>query len=301
MRYRRTFVSLVVALAAGAGHAYAQAWVPPRGSLEVGLDYNAARSDQLLEDNGGKVPDAGALIQTTTLTGEYVVLDHLALDLGLPVEIIEYTGNKTAYVHPGGGRYDDGSFHTTLTDIRIGAHYQVLEDPIAASLIVAFSTPMASYETVGNAIAGRHLTGLHLGAAIGREITEALYAQGTYEFTLNSSYDRTPETAKFSQNTSDATVVIGYKLLEDRLDLNAGGNVHISHDGIDFSKFPSYPMNVQLYHDGVLRENMAAVGGGVGYRFNDTLALSLALRFFVWGVNTQNASVLGLALNWSAL
>src|SRR5262249_31660586 len=122
-----------------------------------------------------------------------------------------------------------------------------------------------------------------------------------YIFALTAKYDRTPDTAKFGQNTSTADFTVAYTFLDDRLNVNLDANLHINHDGIDFSKFATYAPTVQLYHDAVLREQVLLVGPGVGYQITDTLDLNVTARFFAWGINTINASVYGVSLRWSAL
>jgi hypothetical protein len=278
--------------------AHAQAWVGAKGSLDLSLDYNYAQSDQVIEDSGKTFPDAGTTYHQMTLSAEWVPLRHLAVDASLPLLAINYTGNKTMYVHAGGGSYDDGNTHWTLTDMRIGAHYQLVEHPFALSPIIAVSFPVEKYETVGNAVAGRHLVAAHLGVAIGKRLGD-FYAHAMYQFSLVQTYDRTPETDKIGQNTSDASLTLGYLLFHDRLDVSIGGNLHLTHGGIDFSMFGSLPADDMLYHDPLLHENIALVGGGVAYQITQALAASLAARIFVWGINTQNASVVALGLTWS--
>ena len=301
---QRCLRSLVLCLCAGGAlammsrAAHAQAWVGDKGSLDLGLDYNYAQSDQVIEDSGKTFPDAGTTYHQMTLSAEWVPLRRLAVDASLPLLAINYTGNKTMYVHAGGGTYDDGNTHWTLTDMRLGAHYQLVEHPFALSPILAVSFPVSTYETVGNAVAGRHLVAAHLGVAIGKRVGD-FYAHAKYEFSLVQAYDRTAETEKIGQNTSDASLTLGYLLFHDRLDVSVGGNLHITHGGIDFSMFGSLPMDDQLYHDPLLHENIALFGGGVAYQITPALAASLAARVFVWGINTQNASVFALGLTWS--
>ncbi len=298
-----TFVvaSVCVALASAGQHAHAQAWVDDKGSLNFSLDYNLGISDKVVVDQGADFPDAGATTHQFTLGAEYVPIEHLAVDVGLPLVLIKYTGSKTAYKHPGGGSYDDGSFHSTLTDLRVGARYQVLDDPLALSPHIAVSIPVANYETVGNAVAGRHLKALHLGLAAGRVFGEATYVHALYEFSIVEKYDRTVETAKFGQNRSDFTVTVGHKFLDQRLDLHADVNGRVTHGGMNFSQFNSLPADDVMYHDPILAESMVLVGGGVGYQLTSAVGINAGARLFVTGANTQNASVYVFGVTWTAL
>lgn len=298
-----TFVvaSACVALVAAGRDAHAQAWVGDKGHLEFSLGYNLGISDTVIVDEGPDGPDAGATTHEISLAGEYVPVQHLAVSVGLPLVLIEYTGNKTAYPHPGGGRYDDGNIHTTLTDLRAGARYQLLEDPLALSPHIAVSIPVANYEAVGNAVAGRHLKALHLGLAAGRVFGESTYVHAIYEFSIVEKYDRTMETAQFGQNRSDFTATVGHKLFDQRLDLHVDVNGRVTHGGMNFSQFNTLPMNDQLYHDPILAESILLVGGGVGYQITNDLEVNAGARLFVTGANTQNANVYVFGVTWTAL
>jgi hypothetical protein len=290
-----------VALGSAWHDARAQAWVGEKGSLDLSLDYNLGISDKVVGDADIEFPNGGTTTHQFTFGAEYVPVSKLAVNVALPLVLLKYTGDKTLYPHPGGGSYDDGSTHTTLTDLRVGARYQVLEEPFALSPSLAVSIPVADYETIGNTVAGRHLKQLHAGLGIGRVIADAAYVHLLYEFSLSEKYDRTADTKKYGQNHSDISFTVGYKLLEQRLDIHLDANARITHDGVNFSQFAMLTADEQLYHDAILKEDIFLAGAGVGYQISNALAVSLSGRLFVTGVNTQNASVIALGLTFSPL
>ena len=302
--FRLATVLVFVALGSAPRAAHAQAWVGDKGSLDLSLDYNLGVSSKVVADkSAASFSQAGTLTNQVTLGAEYVPLARLAVDVALPFVALKYTGNKMAYPHPGGGSYDDGSFHSTLTDLRVGARYQVLEEPIALAPHLAFSIPVADYETVGNTVAGRHLKALHLGLGIGKIFAGTAYAHLLYELSLVEKYDRTPETESFGQNHSDLAFTLGYKLLQQRLDVHLDANVRVAHGGVNFSElnFSSTTDPVALYHDAILKEDIFLVGAGASYQLTNSLAASLSARFFAYGRNTQNASVIALGFVFSPL
>ena len=299
--FRAVTVVGFIALGSVWSTARGQAWVGPQGSLDLGLDYNFGKSDKVIVDAGLDAPNAGTTSHQETISAEYVPLEHLAVDVSLPLVSLEYTGSKTAYPHPGGGTYDDGAFHTTFTDLHVGAHYQILAEPLAISPLVELSVPVQKYETVGNTVAGRHLKALHLGVAVGKQFLEWGYVEAVYQYSIVQSFDRTPDTQKINQDTSDGVFVVGYKLLDGKFDINLDANFHITHGGVDFSTYSSLPATDQLYHDPILRENQFLVGGGLGYPVTNSLSIAAKYMFFVGGANTQNASVLGIGLSYSPL
>jgi hypothetical protein len=290
-----------VALGSVWSEAHAQAWVGDKGTLDLSLDYNFGTSDKVVGDKNVEFIDAGTTTQQITVGTEYVPIRNLALGVSLPLVLLKYTGNKTAYPHDAGGSYDNGKLHTTLTDLRAGVRYQLLEDPIALSPHLGVSIPVADYETIGNTVAGRHLKALHAGLGIGHVFGISTYVHLMYEFSLVEKYDRTPETAKYGQNRSDASFTIGHKLLEQRLDLHADVNMRVTHGGVNFSDFGDFTPDEEMFHDAILKESMVLVGGGLGYQITNSLAVNLAARLFVSGANTQNASVVAVGFGWSPL
>lgn len=306
MRRGLVFITLVplslIALGSARTTAHAQAWVGEKGSLDLSIDYNLGVSDKIVGTGNQVFPDAGVQTHQLTLDAGYVIIPKLAVDLSLPVVAIKYTGDKMIYQHPGGGKYDDGSLHTTPTDLSATVRYQLLDDIVAFAPHLGVSIPVADYETVGNAVVGRHLKALHLGAAVGKEFATTFYAHLSYDFALTEKYDRSANTEKYSQNASSFAFMVGDKLLEGKLDINLDASYHFNHDGITFSEFVSgqLPADVTMDHDLVLKESVFLLGGGVSYALTESLNLSLAAHLWVTGANTQNASVFGLALGWSA-
>jgi hypothetical protein len=293
----------MIALDSNWNTAHAQAWVGEQGSLDLSVDYNLGTSDKIVGTGSQEFPDAGIQTHQITLGASYVIIDRLAVDVAMPLVAIKYTGNKTIYPHAGGGTYDDGDLHTTLTDLAANVRYQVLDGVVAFAPHIGVSIPVASYETVGNAVAGRHLKALHLGASVGKDFASTFYAHLSYDFALTEKYDRTANTKQYDQNTSNFAFTIGDKLLDGKLDINIAASYHFNHDGITFRQFEDglLPADVNMFHDPVLKESMFLLGGGVGYQITDSLNIGLAARLWVTGANTQNASVFGLALGWSPL
>lgn len=310
-RYTSVSAAVALVLCIGAGNnAHAQAWVGDKGALDLGLDYNLGVSSKVVCDTtcnpaspttDDEFPDAGTTSHQFTVAAEYVPIPKLAVNLSVPVVMLKYTGGPLFSHAPAGGRYDDGDLHTTLTDLRLGARYQVLDEPLALSPHLAFSLPLADYETVGNTVAGRHLKALHLGLSAGYIIGISTYIHLMYEFSLTEKYDRTPETAQHSQNRSDLAFTVGHKFVDYGIDIHADANVRRTHGGINFSEFGSLSANEQMFHDAILDEDMVLAGGGVGYQISNALSVSLSGRVFVAGQNTLNASILALGLAWAPL
>jgi hypothetical protein len=293
--------SVLVALVWAMPEARAQAWVGEEGSLDVSFDYNFGKSSKVLGDED-EFPNAGVTTQQFSIGAEYTPIRNLAVTATMPFVLLKYTGGPE-FIHPGGGTYDDGDYHSTLTDFRAGARYQLLDEPVALAPHLAFSIPVGDYETIGNAVGGRHLKYLHAGISAGTIIGLATYVHLQYEFSLGEKYDRTAETEKYSQNRSDIGFTIGHKLLDYKLDVSLGANARFGHGGIslDLFRMGGFSMDQFNYHDAILKEQLVLAGLGVGYQINNAISVSLAGRLFLTGKETQNASVLAFGLTWSAL
>ena len=304
LRHLGLVAASFVTLAAGASQAHAQAWVPDPGDLGAELDYNFGHSSKVVTDTTYDFNDSGTQSHTVSLGLEYAPIEHLAIGASLPMQSLKYTGTPD-FAH---GPYDDGKFHTTLTDFRGNVRYQVLEEPLALTPNIGVTIPVADYETQGNTVAGRHLKQLHFGVAAGKLVGLSSYIHATYEFTLSEKYDANEKTKQFTQNRSDMSLAIGRKFLDYKLDLHLAANYRVAHGGISLldidasrgGKYAGDPMIVP-FHDAILAENVFLVGGGIGYDISPKLTATLDFRYFVWELshNTVNASIVALSLQWA--
>ena len=283
----------------------AQAWIDSAGALGVGLDYSYTPSTKVVQTPDLSFEDQPVIAHTVAVSAEYVPIENLAITAQLPLLFVKYD-REPSMTFPPHGRYDDGDVHATLTDLRLTARYNLLREPyVVLTPHLGFSIPVADYETVGFATAGRGLKQLHVGASIARTLNPwvpELYAHLGFEFTFAERYDKTAVTEVFGQNRSDTSLQVGYFLLDGKLTFNLGGNLRLAHgNGVNFTDLATLPEDVFFYHDPLLREQFLLLGGGAGYSITDTIQVSLQARFFTWGYNTRNAHMLGLGLSWSVL
>ena len=74
-----------------------------------------------------------------------------------------------------------------------------------------------------------------------------------------------------------------------------------THGGVNFSEIGTLSPSEIEFHDAILDEDLLLAGGGVGYQVTNAFNVSLSARIFLSGVNTQNASVFALGLEYSPL
>ncbi|MBA3397304.1 MAG: hypothetical protein H0T89_32055 [Deltaproteobacteria bacterium] len=304
--WSKSLLLIVALLILSERESRAQAWIDSAGALTVGLDYSYTPSTEVVQTPDLSFEDDQPIVaHTIALSAEYVPIENLAITAQLPLLMVKY--DRTPVMSfPAHGRYDDGDLHTTFTDLRLTARYNLLREPyVLFTPHLGFSIPVADYETVGFATAGRGLKQLHVGASVARTLNPwvpELYVHGGFEFTFGERYDKTPITEVFGQNRSDTSLQFGYFLLEGKLNLNLGGNLRLAHgNGVNFTDLNELPEDVFTYHDPLLREQFLLIGGGAGYSITDTIQVSLQARFFTWGYNTRNAHMFGLGLSWGVL
>ena len=292
----------ILALHPTSAHAQG-AWAGEEKSLTVDLGYQYIPSSAIvINPDVDEIPDRPTRNHLITLGASYVPIRRLAIEASVPFALVKYTGDAA---HGPPGKWDDGSFHATLTDLRVGARYQILEEPILAlSPHLAVSIPLMDYEVIGFATGGRHLKTLHMGASVGRTfdpIAPNLYFTGSYEFSIAEKYDATPATEDIKQKRSDIAFELGYFFLDGKLGVNLAMNWRMQHGGLHFEDFGRLSPELVMNHDPLLDEDFLFLGGGVSYAINDRFTVTAVVRQFIRGSNTRDQDLYGLNLSWAAI
>jgi hypothetical protein len=188
----RVVLMIACAHAAGAGIAQGQAWVPAKGEGSVSMTYQDYDVVGHFDVFGHKNNNGGTHSQTVVTELDYGVTDALGLTLSLPFIASKYTGPPVYFVgghetHP--GPLDDGSYHAALQDLRIEVRRLFWTKSIAIAPFGGVSFPTHDYETVGEAVPGRHRRDYQVGASAGTDLGHAVpnafvqvrYAYGTMQ------------------------------------------------------------------------------------------------------------------------
>lgn len=265
------------------------------------LSYHYVPSNAVVLNPNKSVADRPTSNHVVTLAAEYVPIENLEIDAQLPFAVVKYTGTAP---HTPPGVWDDGSNHATLTDLRVGARYQILDEPyVALTPHIAASIPLMNYQVVGFATGGRHVKQAHFGFDVGRTlnpIARNLFVQAGYEFTIAESYDANAATASINQNRSDFDASIGYLFLDGVLGVDLAYNWRFQHHGIAFDDFGTLSPELTQNHDPILREEFMFLGGDVTYAINRRVSISGSVRLFLRGSNTRDQSLYGIDLTWRA-
>jgi len=272
--------------------ARAQAWTPPQNTLTLSGSYQlgyGTHADNLT---------ATVIHQYFIPDVQYGITDNLAIGASLPILAVKTDASTMAtFAH---GPWDDGTYHSTLTDARVTVRYSIPIKFLTITPQIGASTPVQDYPVQGFAAAGRHLTAGYLGVNVGADLSDYIprtLLHFAYEFALVQRYnDAGPSVAEFSQNYSTTTFEVDHRL--GRFTLHAGLDYHNNDGGITFADFSFINPTQRSYHDAILLERILLVGGGVSYSATDHVDLFVSARIFAWGANTQNSSIFAVGASW---
>ena len=195
-------MSCLLALHLGRARAlHAQASVPDRGEGTLSLTYQNYDVVGHYDAQGDKNTNGGSQSHALLMELDYGVLDKVGLILSLPFITSKYTGPPSYFVGPhltDPGPLDDGTYHGAFQDVRVEVRRQWWVGPVPVTPFVGASLPTHDYETVGEAVPGRHRWDAQFGANAGVDLDRILpgayvhgrYAYGTMERVHNLPFTR---------------------------------------------------------------------------------------------------------------
>jgi len=298
--------SLAILLLAASAASAQDAWIPPKGEFDFTLTYQWIEANRHLF-SGFTDPTltpfevATGVDRTSNVVLAGVVQSHSAAfdgDLGLTDRIAingSVIGVSPRYIgtlgHP--GSIDDGLFHPSLTDARLGIRYMFGDGNWAFTPFTQFSFPLRDYETLAHAAQGLGLNILELGVSTGRILDlwgTIGFIQGTYGYGFT---ERTDEDVPLNRSRAilEGGVFLG------RFSVLGQTSWRKVHGGIEWSEH-AFGFD-ELFH---AHDQLAAVrewryGGSVTFDVKDGLAVYASLDQFAWGANTHDARALSFGVN----
>jgi len=232
-RYARSALAVVfLAVVSGANGAFlnAQAWTPAKGEGTVSLTYQNYDVAGHYDARGRKNNNGGTQSQAAVAEVDYGVTNTIGLTVNLPFIASKYTGPPVYFVggvetHP--GPLDDGTYHGAFQDLRVEVRRLFWAGPIPVAPFIGATFPTHEYETVGEAVPGRHRRDLQIGANVGVNLDRVLagaYAHGRY------SYAAAQRIEGFAFTRSNVDVEIGVPL-PSRVVLRGFAGWQIRHQG----------------------------------------------------------------------
>jgi hypothetical protein len=238
--------------------ARAQASVPDRGEGTVSLTYQNYDVAGHYDVHGHTNTNGGTRSHALVTEVDYGVTDRIGLIVSLPVIASKYIGQPAYFVgpyetHP--GPLDDGKYHAAFQDVRVEARRLFWAGPVTLAPFVGASFPTHNYETVGEAVPGRHRRDFQVGSNAGLDLDRILsgsYVQARYAYATAERVNNFPFTR------SNIDLEVGYAATA-RLTVRGLMNQQIRHQGPSLDELAADWVN----HDRFIAPSYLDLGGGV--------------------------------------
>lgn len=289
----------------------AQAFLPPAGEGNLTVSYQNLFARGHLDLNGDRMegesghdPTQGHAI---VMEGEFGLTDRLAVNVALPYIRSRYEGTHPHIVGGVGPvqEWDNGEYHGTFQDFRIGIRYNVTRRPVAVTPFADIIVPSHHYPSLAHAAVGKDLRALIVGGAAGGFL-DAL-APRLYFHTV-ASFAIVQEAVGIRPNRSRVEGELGY-FVTPRLSIKFIENYQFTHDGIDLLSFTPMTQGVihgtdipitgeyRRHHDRLQRSNYFTLGGGVALSLTDAVDLFVEAATIVWGENVHPLRAISVGVN----
>ena len=286
----------------------AQAYIPPKGEGTVSASFQSVHTSGQLNSTGDELgpdkTDTRALIWHV----EYGLTKKLAVHASLPFMFVKYEGPVPHSFdrdrQP--SNLDDGTYHGNFQDFYFGARYGVIQSPrFALAPFVEVILPSHDYEYTGQAVVGRDLRAVLVGAAVGGFLDDV--APGLH-FQTRISYAMTEKVFGIRPNRTGIDTAVGY-FITPRLAVQFVETFQFYHAGLDFvGPNPAFVLSNGerttidhiFSHDRLLRTRVLNFGGGATYAFNESLGVFGTFTTMAWGRNIQRPErAFTMGVNWS--
>jgi hypothetical protein len=303
MRRQTGFVSvaaIVAALFSASSPLHAQAFTLPQGIGAVTLAW------QYVDNTGHRLTDGyllrvGPSVSTSALLEiEYGVTDRLSATVGIPYVWAKYTGP----LPPPSNLPVDACrcWHSGWQDFAFTARYRLGTDSLALTPHVRYVLPSHEYRSEGEAVIGRNLNELQIGASAGARLPGALSrasVQAIYTYSM-------PETVVGVEiDRSNLVFDIGYAPTR-RLYARVGANWQNTHDGLRFGSISGDPFfspgeytsdRLFAQRDRLGRVKYWQVGGGLSYDVGPADVFA-SFASYVWGRDSHDGEVYTAGITW---
>lgn len=289
------------------------AWVMPKGEVNISFNFqwldahnhllsDAVEGSELTPielkdgvDFDSKVRDIGTVqSQVYVVDGDIGLTDRFSLNGGVAIVAPRYLGSS-----PHVGFLDDGLFHGSFQDARIGARYMALDKgTFVLTPFATFLFPVADYETLGHAAQGRGLKELQVGASVGQILmfggAPKAFVDAWYSYSFMENVSDT-----IALDRSTAVIQVGY-FLGSRLTLIGLTSLQRIHGGIEWADLgvDAGPSGLGAAHDQAAASRDWRFGGGLSFQVNEMTSLYVSLNSLLWGENTHDASTVTFGVNW---
>ena len=248
--------------------AFAQAWVPAKGEGIVTLTYQNYYITGHFDRQSRKTPNGAVHSKSAIAEINFGVTDTIGLAVSVPFVSSKYTGPPSYFVGPFEtfpGPLDDGTYHGAFQDVRIEMRRAFALRTVTVTPFVAAALPTHGYETVGEAVPGRHRRELQLGANAGALLDGLVpggYVHVRYVYTTAERERDLP----YRRSNVDLE---GGSSLSSRIAVRGLVSWQVAHDAPTLQQLaPIWPI-----HDRFIVPNFLQAGGGVSLSLTESTEL----------------------------
>lgn len=280
---------------------FAQAFTLPQGVGAVTFAYQYVDNTGHRLSDGFLVRRGESVTQSAVFEAEYGITDRLSATFGIPYVFAKYTG---ALPPPSNLPVDAcACWHSGWQDFAFTARYRLGTDSLAFTPHVRYVLPSHDYRYQGEAVLGRNLPELQVGASAGARLPGILSrasVQASY------SYSFVEEVVGVDIDRSSVFFDVGYAATR-RLYARVGANYQETPHGLRIGSvtgrpfFPpgDYTGQPQLFaqRDRIGRVKYMQVGGGLSYDVGPADVFA-AVSSYVWGRDAHDGEVYTVGATW---
>ncbi|HKY00655.1 MAG TPA: hypothetical protein VJL86_13150 [Steroidobacteraceae bacterium] len=269
--------------------AQGQAWLPPKGTFSYSIDYTDILNKKHFGYPGCVLPDGTSCSgeadvghtdnQVLSFSASYSPTDRISINASLPYVRTRHRDNDpTPDSHD--TPIDDGSWHSTITDLQFTVNYQLVTGAFGLAPYVGAVIPTHDYTTFGHSAPGRGLNEYWVGAYAAMSLNE--WIPRTY-VQLRGNYAFVEEVLDIAHDRINAVLEIGY-FPTPRWNLRAIYSQQWTEGGINVPipvTDPRFP-----YHDQLVAEEFKALGGGATWVINERVSV---YAFYLQHLDGTNA------------
>jgi hypothetical protein len=292
--------AVVAALGSVSSPVFAQAFTLPQGVGAVTLAWQYVDNTGHRLSDGFLVRRGQSVTQSAIFEAEYGITDRLSASFGVPYVRAKYTG---ALPPPSNLAVDACKcWHSGWQDFAFTARYRLGTDTYAFTPHGRYVVPSHDYRFQGEAVLGRNLDELQVGASAGARLpgflshasVQASYTYAFVEKPVDVDIDR-----------SNLFIDLGYAVTR-RLYGRVGANWQNTHGGLRFGSITGDPFfppgeyrTPQLFsqRDRIGRVKYWQVGGGLSYDVGPADVFA-SVSSYVWGRDAHDGEVYTVGATW---
>jgi hypothetical protein len=223
---------------------------------------------------------SGGIVRTQLIDFDvsYRIKDRWTINAGVPLISREWQGgpshNPLRIVPPqlDSEFVDDGEYHTFFQDLRLGASYAVLSEPIAFEPYLEYGIPASDYPFFAASAVGRHQHSIEVGALLAYRPP---FLQ--WDFSLVVGHTMTDKVLGYETDAMRVTANAVY-FWNPRLALNVFVTSKNGKGNTDPPPpTPDFTTEAWYRHDQVTRHNYANVGVGVDWSLSERSVLNFTV------------------------